>query len=198
MEAEIGALGEEFARVARPVVESALRRRLEVLFENQRDWFGALSPETARALRDAADRAIVQGTAGVERRLKERELWLDPVTAPGMNVSAERPGGRMPPGWISVLLPRWFRRALAPDLGELDDPGHRVWVALLSSATPLDLVLGEFGLAGSDFPDLGGGHFGLQPKTATQLDPTGTLQRLWKRYRVLYEQYSAPSRNTGA
>jgi hypothetical protein len=62
-------------------------------------------------------------------------------------------------------------------------------VAILNGADALDPVLNEFGLPPSVVPDPGGGHYGLQPQRLGDLDPSGTLGRLWRRYVGLYEQY---------
>jgi len=66
-----------------------------------------------------------------------------------------------------------------------------VWILFLAAAKPLDPVLEEFGLSPSVIPNLGGGNYGLGPRNAAQLDPSGTLARLWNRYRIAYEQYRA-------
>jgi hypothetical protein len=83
-------------------------------------------------------------------------------------------------------------------IGELDDPSNRIWVAVSSAARALDPVLAEFGLQPSSAPDLGGGHYGIQPKTAAQLDPTGGLVRLWKRYVLAYRRYAALEAELGS
>lgn len=193
--AEIGSIAAEFARAAQGIVESALHRRLEAFFESRREWFESLKPDVASALRGAAGGAIAQGVAEVGRRLADLDLWFEPRIAPGVVPRPETGWDGQLPEWISGLLRRFARAETYPPVGDLDDPGHRVWVAVLSASKPLDPVLREFGLESSTVPDLGGGHYGLQPKTAAQLDPTGTLDRLWKRYRLAYERYAALVRN---
>lgn len=161
---EVLAAAREFTRAAGPIVAAALGRRVRALLETDRR--ARLSPELRPALDEAAARAIAAGVRGVERRLADPDVWLRPLTAPGV----------------------------VTGLGELDDPGNRVWVALLAAATPLDPVLEEFGLPPDPAPNLGGGHYGLQPRTAAQLDPSGALVRTWRRYRNAYARYAALTR----
>ena len=59
-------------------------------------------------------------------------------------------------------------------------------------------MLNEFGLPPSAYPDWGGGHYGLQPQTVEQLDPSGTLTRLWDRYRGLRQRYRDIEERVGA
>jgi hypothetical protein len=56
--------------------------------------------------------------------------------------------------------------------------------------SPLDTVLQEFGFT-PDRRRIGGGRFGVVPRTLPRLDPSGVLQRRWKRYRAAYERYEA-------
>jgi hypothetical protein len=153
-------LAEEFAEAARRAVEAALTQAMERLVVRYADWFNRLDDRTARALREATQATIQRSAAKVGERLKDPDVWLSP----------------------SVLVDD------QPE-PELDDPANRVWIALLNAADPLDPVLIEFGLTPSDVPDRGGGHFGLQPRTARELDRKGTLAPLWGRYRKLYEAY---------
>jgi hypothetical protein len=95
------------------------------------------------------------------------------------------------PEWLSNALRRFTRAPRRPAIDDLDDPGNRIWIALLAAAKALDPVLAEFGLSPSSVPDLGGGHYGIQPRTAEQLDPSGELVRLWRRYRLAYQRYLA-------
>jgi hypothetical protein len=44
---------------------------------------------------------------------------------------------------------------------------------------------------------IGGGRFGVVPRTLPRLDPSGVLQRRWKRYRAAFERYEALERATG-
>jgi hypothetical protein len=157
---EIISVAAEFAETARRTVETALTRAMERLVVRYADWFNRLDDRTATALREAVQRTIQRSALRVAERLKEPDLWL----APSVLVDGE-------------------------PQPQLDEPANRVWITLLNSADPLDPVLTEFGLQPSDVPDRGGGHFGLQPKTAGELDPKGSLSGLWGRYRRLYEVY---------
>jgi hypothetical protein len=183
------AIGAEFRRTAAPALDAALGWRLESLVQARAEWFGAMKPEVQIAFRAAAGQALALAVAEIDRRLADDELWLDPLTAPGLARAREQ-------GWNSDL-PEWFigivrllsPKKTGPELGDLDDPGNRVWVALLSAAKPLDPVLEEFGLPPAQAPDIGGGNYGLAPPSAPQLDSSGTLARLWKRYRAAYARY---------
>jgi hypothetical protein len=157
---EIISLAGEFAETARRTVETVLTRAMERLVVRDADWFNRLDDRTATALRDTVQRTIERSSVRVGERLKDPDLWLSP----------------------SVMVDG------QPE-AQLDEPANRVWIALLNAADPLDPVLTEFGLQPSDVPDRGGGHFGLQPKTAGELDPRGTLAVLWTRYRKLHESY---------
>lgn len=190
---EIRELARAFAERAEPVVRAALTRRLDALLEAHATWFGDLREDAAAAFRASAGEAIDAGAAGVRERLGAEDVWLQPYTAPGVVHRPEHGWEGSLPEFVSGFLKRFSRHDRGPELHGLDDPSNRVWVALLSAARSLDPVLGEFGLAPSSTPDLGGGHYGLAPKTAAQLDPTGELARLWKRYRLVYARYAALS-----
>jgi hypothetical protein len=153
-------VSERFAETARRELEAALDRGMERLVGRRAEWFNRLDNRTAQALREAVRQTILRGAARVERRLKDPDLWLSPSVV----VDGEP-------------QPR------------LDDPANRVWIALLNAADPLDPILTEFGLQPADVPDQGGGHFGLQPQTAGEVDPRGRLANLWARYRKLYFAY---------
>ena len=183
------AIGAEFRRTAGPALDAALRWRIESLVQARAEWYEAMKPEVQVAFRAAAGQAVTLSVAEIDRRLADEEIWLDPLTAPGLaGASKHRWSGDRPDWFIGVarLLPP---RKRGPDLGDLDDPGNRVWVALLSAAKPLDPVLEEFGLRPADVPEIGGGNYGLAPPSAPQLDSSGTLSRLWKRYRAAYARY---------
>lgn len=183
------AIGEEFRRTAGPALDAALRWRLESLVQARTGWFEAMKPEVQAAFRAAAERAITLAVAEMDRRLADDELWLDPLTAPGLAQSPEHRWSGDRPEWFIGIARLLSPRKRGPDLGELDDPRNRVWVALLSTAKPLDPVLEEFGLRPAEAPGIGGGSYGLAPPSAPQLDPSGTLARLWKRYRAAYARY---------
>lgn len=194
--AEILAIAGEFSATAPALVEAALHRRLEALIESRPEWRDRLGSHGHQALRAAASRAVHAGSEEVRRRLSADELWLSPLTAPGVVAEPETGWDGQLPEWISGLLHRLSRRrARSVELGDLDDPGNRIWVALTAAAKPLDPVLGEFGLEPASVPDMGGGHYGITPRTAEQLDPSGTLVRLWRRYRVAHARYLALERD---
>lgn len=186
--AEIVAVAGAFADALQPALESALDRRVDALLRHRSP---SLQPEVAAALRGAVGRAAARGATEVAGRLRDEDLWFSPRVVPA---GPPRPT----PGW-SEFVPSWLVRLLRgmagegrdDGLGPLDDPGNRVWVAVLSAAKALDPVLEEFGLPPSDVPDPGGGHYGLFPRTATELDPDGVLLRLWRRYRAAYGRYVA-------
>lgn len=188
--AEIAAIAAEFRDASGGIVVAFLRRRFEALVRDRPEWSGSLRPDVAAALREAADRTVEQGAADAVRRLGDPVLWLEPMTAPGVERSAGSGWDGELPVWLGGLLRRLSRREAA-SLGGLDDPGNRIWVALLSASRSLDPVLEEFGLAPSPAPDIGGGHYGLRPETAGRLDPSGTLERLWRRYRAAYGRYAS-------
>lgn len=183
------AIGEEFRRSATPALDDVLRWRLESLVQARAGWFEALKPEVQAAFHASAERAITLAIAEVDRRLADDELWLDPLTAPGLAESLEHPWSSDRPGWFIGISRMLSPRKRAPDLGDLDDPRNRVWVALRSVAKPLDPVFEEFGLRPAESPSIGGGSYGLAPPSAPQLDSSGTLARLWKRYRTAYARY---------
>jgi hypothetical protein len=186
--AEIEALATAFADAAEPIVRAALERRVTVLLHAGAERLDELGPEVADALREAAASASSSGAAEIARRLREPDVWLRPLTAPGLRPPTPGWDGSIP-DWISGFLRRFSRRE-EPGLGPLDDLGNRIWVALRSAANPVAAVFQEFGLQ----PAAGARTFELLPKTAAQLDPSGTLQRLWKRYRVLHTRFVALER----
>jgi hypothetical protein len=189
--AELRAIATEFCRAAGPATDAALHSRLQALVEAEAEWFEAIEPAEQAAFRVAADRAIANAVAEVERRLAEEDLWLDPLTAPGWVPATESGWNTELPEWVIGFLRLLSRKDTRPRLNELDDPANRVWILFLAAAKPLDPVLEEFGLPPSEIPNLGGGNYGLSPRNAAQLDPSGTLARLWNRYRIAYEQYRA-------
>jgi hypothetical protein len=157
---EIEVLGRGFADRVPPLLTRALDRAMEHLVSSRAEWFNDLKPDAVSALRRSVKAAIDRGAQEVRRRLQEPDLWLHPT----------------------------IEHARGPD-ERLDDHNHRAWVAILNGADALDPVLNEFGLPPGVVPDPGGGHYGLQPQRLGELDPSGTLGRLWRRYVGLYEQY---------
>jgi hypothetical protein len=188
--AEVLAAAEEFRRSAGPAIAGALHRRLEDLVRG-RGEFAEMTAEVRAAFDQAAGRAIAQGAAEVERRLANDDLWLDPLTAPGLGADPDSGWDGSLPEWLIGILRRLTptRHGVGP--GELDHLNNRAWIALLAAADPLDPVLEEFGLTPSEIPDIGGGNFGLAAPTSSDLDPTGTLVRAWDRYREAYGRYRA-------
>jgi hypothetical protein len=189
--AEVRAVASEFRRAAGPATDAALRWRLQALVEAEAEWFEAIEPGAQAAFRAAADRAIAHAVAELERRLADDDLWLDPLTAPGWAPVSESGWNTELPEWVIGFLRLFSRKDTGPRLSELDDPANRVWILFLAAAKPLDPVLEEFGLPPSEIPNLGGGNYGVGPRSAAQLDPSGTLTRLWNRYRIAYERYRA-------
>lgn len=157
---EMEDLARRFADAAVPALRDALRRSLELLVVARAEWFNELDEASASALRRSAEAAIDRGAERVAERLRDPDLWLNPT----------------------VSLPH-------PPAPNLDQPNHRAWIALLNAADYVDPVLLEYGLAPSDVPDRGGAHYGLQPQRLRDLDPRGTLDRLWRRYLAVSERY---------
>jgi hypothetical protein len=187
---EIADLADAFRAAAAPALDAALRRRLDALIVVQAEWWDGLDPDVRTGLRAATDAAVRTGVEGSMRRLEAEDVWLHPLIAPG--IDAERAGWDASiPFWVIGFLRRVTATRRGPRVDALDDPGNRVWLALVSAARPLDPVLGEFGLPASSVPSVGGGHYGLAPKTAEQLDPSGGLVRIWRRYVRSHRRYEA-------
>jgi hypothetical protein len=189
--AEVRAVATEFRRAAGRATDAALHRRLQTLVDAEAGWFEAIGAGEQAAFRVAADRAIAHAVAELERRLAAEDLWFDPLTAPGWVPATESGWNTELPEWVIGFLRLFSRKETGPRLGELDDPANRVWILFLAAAKPLDPILEEFGLPPSEIPNLGGGNYGLGPRNAAQLDPSGALARLWDRYRIAYERYRA-------
>ncbi|HJU57986.1 MAG TPA: hypothetical protein VJ774_04555 [Actinomycetota bacterium] len=176
--------GAAFTDELEPFLRESLRRGFERLCADHAHFVLRLDDHTHSALKQAAERSIDTGVAVVIERLRSPEIWLAPLTAPHLVVIKEE-------GWPD-WLPEGFARLLrqrrrdAPTLGELDDPSNRIWVAISAAAKPLEPVLEEFGFRPGRRRF--GGRFGLGPKTLPQLDPTGALQRRWRRYRVAFDR----------
>lgn len=189
---EIADLADAFRAAAAPALERTLHRRVEALVEARRAWWDDLSEEVRDAFRTAVTRAIGNGVGEALRRLEAEDVWLAPLVAPGLRAGSDVGWDADLPDWLTGLLRRFTpKRSVGPRLEALDDPGNRIWLALVSAARPLDPVMEEFGLAPSSVPSVGGGHYGLGPKTAEQLDPSGELGRLWHRYRIVHQRYAA-------
>ncbi|HXF72732.1 MAG TPA: hypothetical protein VNO79_09015 [Actinomycetota bacterium] len=188
LEREIASLGERFAEAARAVVAASLGRAVERFLEERAAWVGGLEPGTARALREALGAAVERSADAVASRLRDPDLWLDPLVAREAIGARTEVWGGLLPGWVIELARRLGRpsaeRVLRP--GELDDLNNRVWLALVNAAEPVAAVLAEFGV---DRAELGGTGPAFRPRSLRDLDPGGRLRPLWRRYVALYARY---------
>src|SRR5262245_7443436 len=178
---------ERFVEELEPALGDSLAAGYHRFLAGQQQVVQQMNEATRRALDEAVGRASDLGAAQVIERLRGPEIWLAPLTAP--HLVARVDGGW--PDW----LPEWLAKAFGrgddrPQLGELDDPSNRIWVAISSAARPIDPVLEEFGFE-PGLPRLGGGRFGIQPRSLPQLDPSGALGQRWGRYRAAFERMSA-------
>jgi hypothetical protein len=178
---------DRFVTELEPVLGPSLHAGFERLRLAQAGHVGRLDGPTLEAMEDAAGRAIELGVAETVERLRSPEIWLSPLTAPELppRTDPARPLG----------LPEWVARLAGPAreasaLGRLDEMTNRIWVVISASAKPLDPVLEEFGFR-PERRRLGGGSFGVSPRTLPQLDPSGAIGRRWKRYRAAYERLTA-------
>ena len=188
--AAVLAEGARFVEELEPIMRESLQAGFERLCIGQADRAMRLEDPARAALQDAVDRAIEAGVSRVLERLRSPEIWLAPLTAPELS-AREHPGWSMSvPEWVTRVLRGRGRGSHRPSLGALDEPTNRIWVAVSSAATPLDPVLQEFGFRPGR-PRLGGGSFGVAATNLPQLDPSGTLQRCWRRYRAAYEHLLA-------
>lgn len=186
----ISRLAAGFADAAGRALTSALHRRIEDLIVSRADWFNRLDPESVSSLRRSVDDAISVGAEEIAEQLRDEALWIEPATlreafveTPDVDVAA----GPLEVGHGAKTTGRRVREPMPS--GTLDDPMNRVWVRLTNGADRLDGVLTEFGLTPNSLPDPGGGHYGLQPRTAHELDPSGELARLWREYLELYARH---------
>ena len=178
---------ERFVGELEPALRESLAGGYRRFLADQDELVRHLNEDTRRALDEAVDRAAHLGVDQVIERLRAPELWLSPLTAPNLVVRVDSGW----PDWVPEWLAKAFGRGSdAPALGDLDDPSNRIWVAISSSARPIDPVLEEFGFEPGR-PRLGGGRFGVQPRTLPQLDPSGGLGQRWVRYRAAYERLAA-------
>ena len=182
---------ERFVQELEPALGDSLAAGYHRFLADQDDVVRNMDEATRRALDEAVGRAADLGVAQVIERLRAPEIWLAPLTAPHLVA-------RVDYGWPD-WLPEWLAKAFGrtddrPQLGELDDPSNRIWVAISSAARPIDPVLEEFGFE-PGLPRLGGGRFGIQPRSLPQLDPSGALGQRWVRYRTAFERMSALARS---
>ncbi len=177
--------GARFVGELEPILADSLQRGFERLCIEQPAVVARLNESTRAALEDAVARAIRASVDAAIARLRAPDLWLTPLTAP--DLPPRRPFGW--PGWFPERIARMLDRA-GPErveLGVLDDPSNRVWVAISGCSGPLDGVLQEFGFRPGR-PRIGGGRFDVGPRTLVRLDPMGALRGPWKRYRAAYER----------
>jgi hypothetical protein len=179
--------GERFIEELEPILAESLHAGFDRLRLAQAGHLARLDGPTLAAMEDAVGRAIELGVAETVQRLRSPEIWLSPLTAPELPplTDSARPLG----------LPEWIARLggsarEAPSLRKLDDPSNRIWVAISAAARPLEPVLDEFGFR-PERRRLGGGSFGIAPRTLPQLDPSGAIGQRWKRYRAAYERLAA-------
>ena len=179
--------GRAFTEELEPLLRESLQRGFERLCADQAELLRRFDPGTRSALGPAVERAIQAGVAAVAERLRDPELWLAPLTAPHL-VAIKEEGW---PTWLPEPLTRLLRprRRDPASLGVLDDPSNRIWVAICGASGPLDAVLEEFGFRHAR-RRIGGGRFDVGPRTLPRLDPTGVLQRRWRRYRSAFERMS--------
>ena len=191
LEREIADLAGRFADVAREVVAAALDRSVGRFLVERAAWLEGLEADTWRALREALRAAIAHGADAAASRLRDPDLWLDPLVAREAIGGRTEVWGDLLPGWVIELARRLGRpsaeRALRP--AELDSLNNRVWLALANAAEPVVEVLGEFGIDRAELgaPGLPGRPF--RPGSLRELDPDGRLAPLWRRYLALYDRY---------
>ena len=186
--------GEAFRLELEPILTAALEGVPERVAAAQPAHLAGLGPATRRAFEEAMATATLAAVRAVGERLRDPDLWLSPRTAPELATRTEAGWSLDVPAWLAGLLRRTQRGRQG--LGDLDDPGNRIWVAIASAAGPVDRVLEEFGFVGGR-RRIGGGRFGVVPRTLPRLDPSGELGRRWTRYRVAFARYEALARITG-
>jgi hypothetical protein len=175
-----------------PILIAGLERGLERLVSEQSGHMTTLEAPTRLAFEQATATGTLAAVRAVGERLREPDLWLSPHTAPELGMRTEAGWALDVPAWLAGLLRRTRPRR---ELGDLDDPGNRIWVAIASAAGPIDGVLEEFGFTPGR-RRIGGGRFGVVPRTLPKLDPSGVLGRRWSRYRAAYARYEALARVT--
>ena len=179
--------GERFVEELELVLGASLRSGFVRLTFAQAGHAGRMDEPTRAALDEAVQRAIEIGVAQTVQRLRPPEIWLSPLTAPELppRTDPARPLGL--PEWVARLGGSAHEGSA---LGRLDEMTNRIWVAISAAAKPLDPVLEEFGFR-PERRRLGGGSFGVSPRTLPQLDPSGAIGQQWKRYRAAYERMAA-------
>jgi hypothetical protein len=186
--AEILAVGNEFAAAAERALVGSLSSAAERFVARHAEFFNAIDDETTRALRRSVDDTIRSSAVAIAHELRDPDLWLNPSVFPAPVVDEEEDWWGQNP--FVLRMARIATRITDPaDEMRLGNPFNRVWIHLSNGADRLDGVLLEFGFRPSAYSDWGGGHYGLQPQTVDELDPSGRLVRLWERYAKLYRQY---------
>jgi hypothetical protein len=179
--------GERFVEELEPVLGASLRAGFVRLTFAQAGHAGRMDEPTRAALDEAVQRAIEIGVAQTVQRLRSPEIWLSPLTAPELPPRADPAHSLGMPEWVARLGGSVREGST---LGRLDEMTNRIWVAISAAAKPLDPVLEEFGFR-PERRRLGGGSFGVSPRTLPQLDPSGAIGQRWKRYRAAYERMAA-------
>ena len=177
-----------------PALEDSLRVGLQRLLQIQVGHLAALDAPTRRALDAVLETAVPTAVAAVIARLREPDVWLSPLVAPDLPTPEPTGWPLDAPGWLVRLAGRGGRARVG--LGAMDDPGNRIWVAVCSAAASIDPVLVEFGFEPSR-RRIGGGRFGVVPRTLPALNPSGILRQRWKRYRAAFGRYEALGRVRG-
>lgn len=174
-----------------PLLARCLEAGVERVCAVQAAHLATMDRPTEEAFYAAATGAVRAGVEAATARLRDPDVWLSPLVAPDL-----------PPrrhwGW-PAWLPEWVARLLGGsgrervELGGLDDPSNRIWIAIAAATGPVDAVLREFGFEPGR-PRIGAGRFGVGPRALPRLDPTGVLARRWRRYRAALERYEALAR----
>jgi hypothetical protein len=187
LEREIADLAGRFADVAREVVAAALDRAVGRFLLERAAWLEGLGDDTARALLRALRAAIAHGADATASRLRDPDLWLDPLVVREAIGGRTEVWGDLLPGWVIELARRLGRpsveRALRP--AELDSPNNRVWLAIAGAAGPVIEVLGEFGIDRVELGATGRVDRPFRPTSLRELDPDRRYVALYDRYRDL-------------
>ena len=122
--------GRRFVEELEPALAESLRAGFQQLRVSQAEHAGRMDAATMQALEAAVDSAAAAGVVQVIERLRSPEIWLAPLTAPHLLA-------RVDSGWPD-WMPEWLAKAFGreqnrPELGGLDDPSNRIWVAISSA-----------------------------------------------------------------
>lgn len=185
LEAAIVAVAEEFVAAVGPALRAALKQRVDALLAREPAVVERLDEGRRAEVGPVIEEAIERGVAQVEATLRKPDLWFEPT------VFRSEPGSLIERHPESVLDDP---PESAPDYAvdpspDLDYGYNRAWIAITNGADALDPVLMSLGFVPSPRPDVGGGHFDLQPQTSRELDPSGRLIEIWERYVALFDRY---------